>query len=154
MNKVILLFLLIAAGQAQDVFLEVKTKDGHLTRIPLQQIHSMSLQGNLSGLKPDRKDSLCNVINTFSLLQNYPNPFNPSTTIAFNTSLRAQVQVTIYDIMGRQVKKIADRDYLPGGYQLNWDGRDDAGVSVAAGAYFYQIRIGNRILNRKMLLIK
>jgi hypothetical protein len=93
---------------------------------------------------------------TFSLSQNYPNPFNPSTTIEFTipAGISVPAKIVIYDIRGRQVRNLVDREEEPGEYQVHWDGRDDHMQAVSSGAYLYRIEVGNFVSTRKMLLVR
>ena len=93
----------------------------------------------------------------FSLSQNYPNPFNPSTTIRYDIpggSVTVPVRLLVYDIRGRLVRKLVDRDREPGRYQVHWDGRDDRGASVSSGVYLYRIEAGEFKSIRKMVLVR
>ena len=97
----------------------------------------------------------------FALYQNYPNPFNPSTKIPF-TVFGSQFMVhrplhtalKIYNVLGQKVKTLVDEEKLPGIYQAIWDGKDDAGEDVASGIYFYQLKVRDQILTKKMLLLR
>jgi subtilisin family serine protease len=93
----------------------------------------------------------------FSLSQNYPNPFNPSTTIRYDIptgSGKIPVKVTIYDLRGRLVKKLVERENEPGRYQVHWDGRDEGGQYVSSGVYMYRIEAGDFRFTKKMLLVR
>ncbi|MBU0984211.1 MAG: T9SS type A sorting domain-containing protein [candidate division Zixibacteria bacterium] len=90
----------------------------------------------------------------FELLQNYPNPFNPATTICFQTPVRAPVEVSVYDILGRRVVKLADRVMSAGRHTVQWDGDNATGTPVATGVYFYRVTVGDRVQSRSMLLLK
>ena len=90
----------------------------------------------------------------FQLQQNYPNPFNPSTTIDYQLSGRDNVDITIYDNIGREVKRFVLGRQEAGIHSLQWDGKNDHGISVATGTYFYQARIGDFAQSKKMLLLK
>jgi hypothetical protein len=90
----------------------------------------------------------------FSLSQNYPNPFNPSTTIAFGLPQVSQVSIIIYDILGKKVSEFVNEKMEPGYYFKTWNSRNDLGIPVAAGLYFYQIRAENFIKTRKLILLK
>jgi hypothetical protein len=98
----------------------------------------------------------------FRLYQNYPNPFNEETTIRFNLPRGQSGEVTleVFDIHGRRVKRLSQvvERYLPGngpaGYTFTWDGSDNGGQSVSSGIYFYRLRFGDRLLVRKMTLIR
>jgi len=86
----------------------------------------------------------------FSLSQNYPNPFNPGTVIPFTLSEQSRVQIKIYDVTGRMVATILDEERPAGFYR---DVQFNAG-NLASGLYFYQLITDQRVLSRKMMLIK
>jgi hypothetical protein len=89
-----------------------------------------------------------------ALEQNVPNPFNPSTTIAFTLRQAAAVRLDIFDASGRHVRTLVAERRDAGGYEAQWDGRDDAGCRVASGVYLYRLRAGDVTLTRKMVLLK
>ncbi|HET9941404.1 MAG TPA: FlgD immunoglobulin-like domain containing protein, partial [Candidatus Eisenbacteria bacterium] len=88
------------------------------------------------------------------LAQNAPNPFASRTGIAFTLDEPAQVTLTIFDVRGRVVARLADRAMTPGPAQLVWDGRDSQGHAAAAGVYWYQLRAGSFRAARKMVLLR
>jgi hypothetical protein len=93
----------------------------------------------------------------FSLSQNYPNPFNPSTTIKYDIPLGGNsipVEILVYDIRGRFVRKLVDQEKEPGRYQVHWDGRDNRGQKVSSGVYLYRIEAGDFSSARKMVLMR
>jgi peptidoglycan hydrolase-like protein with peptidoglycan-binding domain len=92
--------------------------------------------------------------NVFSLSQNYPNPFNPSTTISFGVPRVSQVNITIYDILGKKVTTLVNEKMEPGYYFKTWDSRNKYGNEVAAGIYFYQIHAEGFTKTRKLILLK
>jgi methionine-rich copper-binding protein CopC len=91
---------------------------------------------------------------TFRLGQNYPNPFNPTTAIEFSVPERADVKLDIYNILGRKVKTLVDREMTAGDYTVQWDGTNQSGHSVATGVYLYRLTAGDHSASRKMLLLK
>lgn len=90
----------------------------------------------------------------FGLSQNYPNPFNPTTSIEYEIQTRSHASIRIYNSLGQLVTTLFDEEKTPGGYAERWDGKDDRGVSVATGAYYYQLQVGDFVSSKKMLLIK
>jgi hypothetical protein len=98
----------------------------------------------------------------FSLAQNSPNPFNPSTTIAYAIPARvdgeriaaARVELRIFDVRGRTVRTLVSAAQEPGRYTVVWNGRDDNGIGVGAGVYFYRLQTPEFTQARKMLLVK
>ncbi len=91
---------------------------------------------------------------TFELSQNYPNPFNPSTEINFSVPVRSQVNLSVYDILGRQVNALVDGSMSAGNYVVDWNGTNRAGEPVASGVYFYKLTAGNYSAAKKMVLLK
>ncbi len=94
----------------------------------------------------------------FVLYQNYPNPFNPRTEIRYQLADDSQVTLTIYDILGKNIRTLV-HEYQPGGYyNVLWDATDDHGNRVISGVYFYEIRViaKNELhkQTRKMILMK
>lgn len=84
-----------------------------------------------------------------NLAQNYPNPFNPTTTISFSLASRSQVNVSIYDILGRTVESIDMGTLSAGRHEVNWDAS-----SMASGVYFYRLTTEQGSQTRKMTLLK
>jgi hypothetical protein len=91
---------------------------------------------------------------TLSLEQNVPNPFNPSTTIAFSVPEPAPVVLRVYDVSGARVATLFAGRLPAGRHDVEWSGKDDAGAPVASGTYFCALKVGNRSLSRKMVLLK
>ena len=90
----------------------------------------------------------------FALSQNYPNPFNSSTAIAFDLPHQEAVELSVYTIAGQQVATLVQGVRAAGRYRITWDGRTDAGGTLASGVYLYRLRIGARVETRKMLLLR
>ena len=90
----------------------------------------------------------------FQLSANKPNPFNPVTTIGFGTEKPGRVSLRIYSAQGRLVRTLVDEMLPAGQYQKRWDGKDDAGLTMASGVYFYELASESNRLTRKMSLLK
>ncbi|MGC8652870.1 MAG: alpha-amylase family glycosyl hydrolase, partial [Candidatus Kryptoniota bacterium] len=92
----------------------------------------------------------------YVLEQNYPNPFNPSTNIQFSIGNRMPVHVVldIFNVLGQKVRTLVDDYRSQGTYRVTWDGKNDAGLSVASGVYFYLLKSNNFVSTKKMLLLK
>ncbi len=90
----------------------------------------------------------------FALKQNYPNPFNPTTTIPFDVKERAHVSLKIYNLRGQVVRTLVDETLDARSYGIEWNGRSDAGSSVASGVYFYKLVAGDFQDVRKLVLMK
>lgn len=92
--------------------------------------------------------------NNFALSQNYPNPFNPSTKIDFTIPNKAHVRLDIYNLLGREVATLINSKLAAGNYVVDWDGRDNKGVNVASGIYFYRMASDDYSESKKMILLK
>ena len=90
----------------------------------------------------------------FALHQNYPNPFNPTTQIRYDLPEDAMVSITIYDIMGRSIRSLVNSKQTAGYRSIQWNATNDYGKPVSAGVYLYRLQAGNKILTRKMILMK
>jgi hypothetical protein len=90
----------------------------------------------------------------FTLQQNYPNPFNPSTEIVFSIPSQQQVDLIVFDVLGRRVKTLLTRKLKAGEYNITWDGTDLSGNQVATGLYFYKLVGEEKTMTKKMLLVK
>jgi len=90
----------------------------------------------------------------FVLHQNYPNPFNPVTTLRYDLPENSLVNVTIYDMLGRQVKTLINQTQDAGYRSVIWDATNNFGKPVSAGIYLYQIQAGEYISTKKMVLLK
>ena len=90
----------------------------------------------------------------YALAQNYPNPFNPGTMLAFDVPVDVHVNLSIFNVLGQQVRILTDRDYVVGRYELEWNGRDDNGDPVSTGVYFYRLTAGELVFTKKMMLLK
>lgn len=93
-----------------------------------------------------------NIPAKFELEQNFPNPFTSSTSIPYKLKEQYDVFVTIYDILGREVKRINAGVQGAGHHYINWDGLNNAGMKAAAGIYFYRLQAGSESLVKKMLI--
>jgi hypothetical protein len=85
----------------------------------------------------------------YVLRQNYPNPFNPSTTIKFELPRTSQVNLAVYDILGRQVSVLVNEKRDAGVHEVRFDGSN-----LASGVYFYRIQAGDFVQTRKLLLLR
>ena len=89
-----------------------------------------------------------------SLHQNYPNPLNPETIIPYGLAENIFVNITIYDLLGRQVKTLVNQVQNAGFNSIQWNATNDYGEPVSAGIYLYQIKAGTFYQTRKMALLR
>lgn len=86
---------------------------------------------------------------TLALDQNYPNPFNPSTTIHYAVPVQSKVRLEVFDLVGRKVAELVNGPKSAGLYTINFDASQ-----LASGLYIYRLQVGNKVLTKKMTLIK
>ncbi|MBD3290500.1 T9SS type A sorting domain-containing protein, partial [candidate division KSB1 bacterium] len=94
------------------------------------------------------------VIEVVSLEQNYPNPFNPVTTISFSVLEEMHLKISIYDILGRQIRTLKEERFGAGDFKLRWDGTDDYGNRVPSGEYFIMLRTGDNVKVVKKMIVR
>ncbi len=140
------------------------TIDGGLFYLsfPLETVRSLTdrqkffkLMLQYLGITTDIKDEITTMPSKFSLEQNYPNPFNPSTTIKYlvpnlsapNSTIN--VVLKVYDILGREVQTLVNKEQKPGSYEVTFDAS-----KLTSGVYFAKIRSGNFTKTISMMLIK
>jgi len=90
----------------------------------------------------------------YNLSQCYPNPFNPSTTIKFAIPRKSHVIIEVFNLLGQNVATLLDEEKLPGYYKAIWDGKDNHGLPLSSGLYFYRIKTKNYSNTKKMILIR
>src|SRR6056297_208380 len=89
------------------------------------------------------------VADKFELKQNYPNPFNPSTNITYSLPQQSDVQLRVYDMVGREVATLINREQAAGAYTITFDASE-----LSSGMYLYRLDTGSTTITRKMMLIK
>ena len=116
--------------------------DSLVTIGALQQITSLSVNEKM--LEPV----------FFNLYQNFPNPFNSSTNIKYELFKSGRVKIAIINSKGKEVRSIINTYHHVGEYLIQWDGRNDQGINMASGIYFYKIISDRRIKTQKMIYLK
>ena len=89
----------------------------------------------------------------YSLSQNYPNPFNPTTMIKYSVVKSANVSLKVYDVLGNEVTTLVNEEKQPGSYEVEFQSTNGS-PQLASGIYFYQLRAGDFIQTKKMLLLR
>ena len=91
----------------------------------------------------------------FSLADNFPNPFNPTTTIKYALPQAADVELTVYNVVGQPVRTLVAEHQSAGRYAVEWDATNDSGHSLSSGMYIYRLQAGGEFREiKKMLLLK
>ena len=91
---------------------------------------------------------------TYNIHNAYPNPFNPVTTLRYDLPKDAMVNITIYNMIGRQIKSLVNGSKTAGYRTIQWNATNDKGAPVSAGLYLYTIQAGQYRQTKKMLLLK
>jgi hypothetical protein len=122
------------------------------------KLSAVDVNGNESGcavLAPDATTGVPGAaVVQLRLYPNQPNPFNPLTTIRFDLPEAGRVRLAIYDLRGKLVRELVDGELPRGSQQAIWNGRDDAGRSVASGSYFARLQAGGALRTERMSLVK
>lgn len=111
-------------------------------------VQNISINGAL-GYPNDIKQNSNIVPDKFELKQNYPNPFNPSTTIKFSIPENSFVSLKIYDVNGREISELVNKNLSQGEYEATFDARN-----LSSGVYFYTLRTGKFTETKVMSLVK
>ena len=89
------------------------------------------------------------VVNVYDLKQNYPNPFNPSTTIIYQIPQSSFVTLNIYDVLGNEIETLINEEKQTSTYEITWNAEN-----LPSGVYFYQLKAGDFVETKKMVLMK
>ncbi len=95
-----------------------------------------------------------NVPVTYVLKQNYPNPFNPETNIEFSLPKEQDVSLTVFNLLGQQVRTLVNSRLASGDHTITWDGKNDNGVGVPSGIYFYRLYTPEFAQTNKMVMLR
>ena len=110
--------------------------------------------GELDYVQKMSDEILENIPSIFSLSQNYPNPFNPITKLDYNLPLRSKVNISIYNVLGQEIKTLVNEVKEYGYHSTTWNGQDNLGRDMSSGVYFARIISQGFTKTRKMLLVK
>jgi len=95
-----------------------------------------------------------NIPATFRLSQNYPNPFNPTTKIQYQLPENSFVSLTIYNILGEQIRTLVNEEKSAGNYTVSWNGKNEQSEMVPSGVYYYQIKTADYSQTQKMVFLR
>ena len=93
-------------------------------------------------------------IDKFVLYQNFPNPFNPPTHIKFELPHNGMVNLKVFNILGESIISLIIEEMVAGPHEIIWDGKDENKIPVPSGIYFYQLRLGEYRITKKMQIIR
>ncbi len=121
-------------------------RNGSTSDLFAQQVNHSGQLGVVTEVEKDAPS----LPESFRLEQNYPNPFNPSTTIGWQSPVSSWHTIKLYDLMGREIETIVDGYYEAGSHSTLFI----VNSSLPSGVYFYQLKVGNHLQTRKMILLK
>ena len=126
---------------------------GFVQNLDTKEVYA-STKKELNKLLPVGIDEHKVLVKETNLIGNYPNPFNPNTKIKFYLAENTDVKLDIYNIMGQKVKTLVNEKAGAGLYTVEWNGTDDSGNKLPSGVYFYRLLTSNKIMTKKLLLMK
>jgi len=152
----------IASGQSLQISVSGEIEDIsyyntltlHVCPVSIYEVECKEFIIQIATLLTNMTYSVLKIPDSYLLYQNYPNPFNPVTTLRYDLPEDGLVNITIYDIMGRNVTTVLNTKQNAGHKFINWNGTNPAGQSISAGLYFYTIQAGDFTQTRKMVLLK
>ena len=90
----------------------------------------------------------------FALLQNFPNPFNASTVIRVRLPEASEITLSVYNLLGQEVRRLVDGEVEAGTHWVLWDGRNEDGKPVGSGIYLYRLEAGEILRTCKAVLLR
>ena len=98
---------------------------------------------------PNYKEVILDSPELIELNQNYPNPFNPATTISFFIPEAVKIKLSVFNVVGQPIAVLEEGTLNAGEYQYEWNA-----TGYPSGMYIYQLEVGNKVMTRKMTLVK
>jgi len=95
-----------------------------------------------------------NLDDVMRLGSNYPNPFHAQTSIDYTVIEPGRVRIDIYNLSGKLVSNLVDKEVMPGEYTTTWDGTDINGASLQSGIYIYKMSLSGRTKSERMIMLK
>lgn len=145
------------AREARDKFIKKFPEDQR--SFELESLDFLFEENGYISLK-QRTKSATSVPTVLTLRQNYPNPFNAITQIRYELPEAAQVRISVFNMLGQEVRQLVEKNEATGVHQVKWDGYDKAGSDVPSGIYICRIQAVNQETRKssaqtmKMLLLK
>ena len=143
----ILSLTLSLESKAESDTLIIHLKNGTSEKIDVSQIQKIQFE-NITVVNEQNKPAGTLVANG-----NYPNPFGEQTSIEFEIAIPGNVEIIIYDVAGNQIQKLECSGCQTGKNSLQWNCHDKNNIKVQSGAYYYEVRFGNEVQGKKMIVI-
>jgi len=140
--------IFVASGQTFSLRIYPYSPSGSVTATVSLAIHNnVVICGTTSRVVGI--DGQNNIPTAYALQQNYPNPFNPVSIIRYDIPKSSLVRISVYDILGEEIRSLVSEEKNPGTYEVTFDAKN-----LSSGIYFYTIRAGEFSQSRKMILMK
>ncbi len=136
------------AGDGKEWVLTTENGEEHI----IEGTGTITFTGDINGMTLSQKVGV--ILDVYTLHQNYPNPFNPVTTLRYDLPDENHITLTIYDLNGKEINQLVNTNQPAGHKSVQWNATDMHGKPVSAGVYLYQIRAGEFVQTRKMVLLK
>ncbi|MBM2813595.1 MAG: Por secretion system C-terminal sorting protein [Ignavibacteria bacterium] len=144
----ILFFIFSNCVEAQSDTLVIKLNDGKIDKIAIAQLKKISFE-NITGIEDQTLPA-----KNLAVAGNSPNPFADQTDIEFEIANSGIVEIMIYDNIGNRIHTLKCENCPAGKNSLPWNCTDMRNNRVQNGVYFYEVRFGNDVQSRKMIVIK
>ena len=131
----------VTAQVGQSFTLTVQAFDGIVSTL---SSHIISASSKITAVQ-----ELSEIPTKFVLYQNYPNPFNPTSSISFAVPTESFIRLSIFDLLGQEVKVLVNRVYSPGNYRISFDAS-----KLNSGIYIYRLETNNFVSSKKMIVLK
>lgn len=95
-----------------------------------------------------------NPVTSFDISKNYPNPFNSSTSFEIQVTEPQIISISIFNVLGKEVRELENKRFVTGEYKVNWDGKDDNQNYLPSGVYLIMVQAGKQIQYLKSILLK
>jgi hypothetical protein len=145
----------VVSGSGDLVRLRFRVLDATVSsRVSITDVEVSDGLGRIDLLAGVEDASVRAIPAEYALGQNYPNPFNPDTQISYQLPESGEVWLVVYNLLGQEVRVLAQGHQDVGYYRVVWDGKDTSGRSVSSGVYLVRMASGDFTSVKKMLLLK
>jgi hypothetical protein len=130
-----------------EIQIDTLIKDPIARSYSLRTVFSDSTRSTLKNIELSPEQVM--LPDEFKVYQNFPNPFNPETKIRYTLPKTSHVQIRIFDVLGREIETLLNREKTAGTYELTWNA-----AHLPSGVYFYQLKAEDFIQTKKMILLR
>ncbi len=140
--------------EPDEYTLQVISPDENQGSIDISAVFSSVYDADIVLEATSVDDDIIAIPTETGLIQNYPNPFNATTNISFNLANDSEVELAVYDLLGRNVVTLVSGTLAVGAHTYTWNGLDRTGNQVSSGIYLYVLKTADQTLSNRMLLLK